>query len=213
MATETSEPQAWPTALPEVITLTSPRLVLRTSTLDDSPAMRDILSDAQTMAHLKSMHKDYTIAEMDARTAERAERQRRNLQIPLTVFHNGEVIGTSGFRDIDLVQRTAEWGAIIRADTQGRGFGQELLWVLLKYAFEELGIETIIICTAGANAPMRRTVEKLGIQQAKPDNLGKPGGPGDTLEDAVCYQTTRSEWPALKKIFEEKAKRWTTGAA
>ncbi|KAI8587264.1 acyl-CoA N-acyltransferase [Geranomyces variabilis] len=208
MSLATPTPKAWPTSLPNVITVTSPRLVLRTSTLDDSPALCDILSDPQTMVHLKSMLKDYTVAEMDARTIERVERQHRSLQIPLTVFHNDEVIGTSGFRDIDLVKRTAEWGTILRADTQGRGFGQELLWVLLKYAFEELGIESVIIVTAGANVPMRRVVENLGIKQAKPDTLGMPGGPGDTLEEPVCYQTTTSEWPVLKKTLERKLERW-----
>ncbi|KAJ3172169.1 hypothetical protein HDU88_006984 [Geranomyces variabilis] len=208
MSLATPTPKAWPTSLPDVITITSPRLVLRTSTLDDSPALCDILSDQQTMVHLKSMLKDYTVAEMDARTIERVERQHRALGIPLTVFHNDEVIGTSGFRDIDLVKRTAEWGTILRADTQGRGYGQELLWVLLKYAFEELGIESVIITTAGANAPMRRLVENLGIKETKPDTLGMPGGPGYTLEEPVCYEITPGEWPVLKKTLERKLERW-----
>ncbi|KAJ2999876.1 hypothetical protein HKX48_003296 [Thoreauomyces humboldtii] len=198
-------------SLPQTITIQTPRLVLRTTTSADSPRLGQIYSDPVTMSHLAFLLHDWTVEEVETRRLERAERQRRNVLIALTIVpvsDPDEVLGSCGCRFIDLVGRTAEWGCILDARKgHGRGYGTEVFRALVGYVVEELGIEEVMVTTAGKNRPMRSMMEKLEVPQCWPDGLGQPGKSGASIEDPVCYRVTSDLWPTLRAKLDRKMER------
>ncbi|KAJ3023469.1 hypothetical protein HKX48_002896 [Thoreauomyces humboldtii] len=203
-------PASFPTTLPTTITVTTPRLTLRTTVPADSARLCEVYSDPVTMLHLACMYQPWTVPEMDAKCEEKREKQSRHLCIPLTIVHTAtdRVLGTCGFRDIDLKARTAEWGCILDAEAGGMGYGTEIMLGLVGYVVEELGVEEVVVVTGAKNVAMRGMVERLGVPQVWPEYLGKPGQSGFGLEDPVCYMIKSGEfWTTLKAKLEAKMER------
>ncbi|KND01769.1 uncharacterized protein SPPG_03560 [Spizellomyces punctatus DAOM BR117] len=185
--------------LPPTLTLRGPRIILRTHEVQDYPVIRDFLSDPTTMTYLPGLLKEWTLEEVTERQESRVADQKKGLGLPLSVILPGDeetLIGTSGFRTLDLVKRCAEFGIILRTGFHGKGYAQEIMLVLFTYGFEDLGLEKIEIVTSQRNIPMRRCLERLSIREIGVMQWDDPGPMGD--EVAFGYAVLLSDWNDLK---------------
>jgi ribosomal-protein-alanine N-acetyltransferase len=76
---------------------------------------------------------------------------------------DGNIIGRVSIRDIDIEQKSANFGYWIHQNFQGKGFGTELLETLVKYCETELGIEKIVAETFTDNVASQKLLEKVGF--------------------------------------------------
>ncbi|TPX72711.1 hypothetical protein SpCBS45565_g00242 [Spizellomyces sp. 'palustris'] len=185
--------------LPPTLTLRGPRIILRTHESRDYPIIRDFLSDPATMTYLPGLLKEWTLEEVTERQEARVADQKKGLRLPLSVILPGEeesLVGTSGFRSVDLVKRSAEFGIILRRGFHGKGYAQEIMLVLFSYGFEELGLEKIEIVTSQRNIPMRRCLEGLSIREVGVMQWDDPGPMGH--EVAFGYAVLLSDWKDVK---------------
>ncbi len=102
-------------------------------------------------------------------------------------------IGTVTLRVTDRQRRSAETGLMIgETDCWGRGYAFEAWSLLLRWAFETLGLEEIGAGAVDGHAASVTVLRRLGFQAA-----GRLRKQGDGFDwDTTWYQLTRREWNA-----------------
>ena len=75
-------------------------------------------------------------------------------------------IGCTYIRDIDYINKKAEYGVFIgEADTRGNGIGKEALNLTVDYAFEKLGLHRIYARVLETNKPSLYSFLHSGFEQ------------------------------------------------
>jgi diamine N-acetyltransferase len=75
------------------------------------------------------------------------------------------LIGTTHWRHIDKVRRTAEYGIMIgEKDCWGKGYGTESTILMLDYAFTVLGLHNVLLSTYGYNERAVRAYTRAGFR-------------------------------------------------
>jgi RimJ/RimL family protein N-acetyltransferase len=133
----------------------TPRLVLRSWTPDDAPALLVIYSDSAVTEHIPHVYlKDLAAAE--AKIREMQQLEAANGCTLWAVDHGGELIGVCGFRTPE------ELGFAFRRDTWGQGYAREAGAACLRWA-EEHGVRRIVASTRSGNVASRRVLDRLGF--------------------------------------------------
>ncbi len=79
----------------------------------------------------------------------------------------------------------------------GQGLATEGARAIVRYAFDELGLEEIVSFTVPANLRSRRVMEKLGMKRDPADDFNHPRLPADhRLSRHVLYRLRRGDWNA-----------------
>lgn len=85
---------------------------------------------------------------------------------------NGKGIGSVYFRDIDRVNKTAEYGIFIGEEEElSKGYGSEACQLMVKYGFEQLGFQSITLRLLSENGQAKRTYEKAGFREIGRENI------------------------------------------
>jgi RimJ/RimL family protein N-acetyltransferase len=88
-----------------------------------------------------------------------------------------------------------EIGWRLRNDAWGRGLATEGARAAMNFAFEELGLSSLVSMTVPANTRSRRVMEKLGMAHDERDDFDHPLLPeGHPLRRHVLYRIDRSAW-------------------
>ena len=75
----------------------------------------------------------------------------------------GRMIGTCGFADIDIINGCGEIGYVLNPGVWGHGIAEEAAREVMRFGFEELGLERIEARYMIGNDASRRVMEKLGM--------------------------------------------------
>lgn len=107
----------------------------------------------------------------------------------------GEAVGSTSLFDIDHHNRRLEIGHTWLAPHARRtGINREAKTLLMRYAFETLGMERVQLKTDARNERAQRAIEALGAVREgvlrRHDVL-----PDGHIRDAVVYSILRHEWP------------------
>jgi RimJ/RimL family protein N-acetyltransferase len=87
-----------------------------------------------------------------------------------------------------------EIGWRLAADYWGRGLATEGARAVLKYAFDELALGSLVSFTVPANARSRRVMEKIGMTHDASDDFDHPNLPeGHPLRRHVLYRMRRDD--------------------
>lgn len=77
-----------------------------------------------------------------------------------------ELIGNTGFMEIDQIHRTAQIGIFIGEESdRGKGYGSEAMRLLLKFGFETLNLNNIMLRVFDFNKNAIACYEKLGFKK------------------------------------------------
>lgn len=149
----------------ELPVLESERLRLRPLTEADVPALFAIFSDPEVTRFWSSPPLE---AEADAATLLREihEEYARGelLEWGLERREAPGVIGTCSLMALSLPNRRGELGFALRRDAWGRGYVQEILPVLVAWAFGPLGLHRLEADVDPRNEASVRALERLGFQ-------------------------------------------------
>ena len=84
-------------------------------------------------------------------------------QFIITVRESGRGIGSVYLQKIDMEKKTAEFGIFIGEDDEhGKGYGTEAQQLIIRYAFEELGLNMLTLRVLEDNLAARTAYEKNG---------------------------------------------------
>lgn len=117
----------------------------------------------------KNKYKPYIYS--DAESDETVERYRKMGRIFLAVMLEGKPIGEVILKYIDWEQKHCTLGISMQSDTyKNKGYGTEAERQTLKFAFSELGMETVFADSLMGNKRSQHVLEKVGFQKIQQDD-------------------------------------------
>lgn len=127
------------------------------------------------------------------------------LQFAIELKENHKVIGSvelteakgERYPDCDMTN-SKEIGFLLSKDYWGCGIMPEAVKAVLKYAFEELGVEKIYISHAEKNTQSGRVQEKLGFKIIGKVKNYRKWIDGE-MTDSIMRCMTKGEWAELNK--------------
>ncbi|MBO9623281.1 MAG: GNAT family N-acetyltransferase [Sphingomonas sp.] len=133
--------------------------------------------------------------------------------LPFTVLDaEGRVSGTTRLMRMSEQHRRVEIGGTLYAPrVQRTGLNTEAKYMLLRHAFEVLGVNCVQIRTDFLNHASRRAIERLGARMdgVLRGHLILKGH----LRDSVVYSIIAHEWPGVRRNIELLMARYDGEAA
>jgi RimJ/RimL family protein N-acetyltransferase len=105
----------------------------------------------------------------------------------------GRYLGNAGLHNVDWSIRSFEIGYWLRDGAEGRGYAQEAVRRLTRFAFEDLGANRVEIRCDPRNERSRRVAERLGfpfegcLRNSRQDPEGRP-------RDTLVYALVPRDW-------------------
>lgn len=129
--------------------------------------------------------------------------------LPFAVIHKAsdQAIGCTRFRDICSKHLKLEIGGTWYAtDYQRSGVNLESKYLLLRHAFETLGMLRVQFKTDIRNSKSRQSLEKLG---AVAEGVLRRSAimPDGVIRDTLIYSILDSEWGSVKQRLEQRMQR------
>lgn len=128
--------------------------------------------------------------------------------VPFTTFDtNGRILGLTSYYDIVAdVPRLHIGFTWNRPSAHGSGTNAESKLLLLRHAFESLGVFRVGLTTQWVNFQSRAAIERLG---AKQDGVMRAMSRyrNGALRDSVEYSIIEPEWPAVRANLEARLAR------
>jgi ribosomal-protein-serine acetyltransferase len=108
------------------------------------------------------------------------------------ILDRGRLVGAIGLRVADDAQET-EVGYWLSAQAQGRGVITRATQALVRFSFEELRMDRVVILCASDNVRSRAVPERLGFT-LEGTLRRRDVVPGQEPRDQIVYSLLRSEW-------------------
>jgi RimJ/RimL family protein N-acetyltransferase len=106
-----------------------------------------------------------------------------------------EPIGVISLMNISEANDSAELSVIVgHPEDRHQGYGAEAIALILRYGFEDLGLNRVGLSVFEFNEDAISTYEKLGFR--KEGRLRKAVKRDDAFHDAILMGISRSEWEA-----------------
>lgn len=146
--------------------LDTPRLFLRSLTLDDVKAIHAIRSDPDAMRYIASgPQPDIEVTRERIRKMMDFQRWLGYSLWAVVLKESGEVIGDCGLIPLERKGPDVELGCHIRKDWWGRGYATEASKACLRYGFTALELDEIVAVIVPENLASRRLAEKCGMRE------------------------------------------------
>lgn len=173
--------------------LETERFVLRSLLAKDAESYLAIFSDPEVLRYYNLT----PLTSLDQAREEIAKKQQffeDNFLIRWAITRRGEdrLIGTIGFHRWEKEHLRAEVGYDVERDLWGHGVIGEVLPSVVRYGFEEMGLNRIAGLTVPENIPSKRILEKAGFQEEGilRQNYVIHGKP----TDALVLSLLREDW-------------------
>ncbi|MBB6235528.1 ribosomal-protein-alanine N-acetyltransferase [Pedobacter sp. AK013] len=162
--------------------LETDRLILRRLSLEDAPVIYQLRSDVE-VATLTGKAPFLHINEAIAYINKIDNLINNDESIYWVASYKGDqaMIGAACLWNFDIQNETVEMGYELLPEFQGKGIMVETITCVIKYAFEVMGIKTIVAFPSIDNPPSIKLLEKMGFEIA----------PGD-------YQNTHIDVPGMR---------------
>ena len=103
-----------------------------------------------------------------------------------------ELLGSVGIFDLPDDLSSGEIGYWAHPDARGRGVMTAAVGLVLRHAFETLGVQRVKAYAAHDNAASRHVLTASGMSEQGVERLGTVVAEGRV--DAVIYDVLRGEW-------------------
>ncbi len=137
-------------------------------------------------------HEEPALEKTEAFIRHQLERFIAGQALPTGIWYQGTLVGLISFNQIATNDKWAEIGYWLAEPYQGRGIVTRACQALVRYAFQELGLNRVQIRVAVDNARSRAIPERLGFTQE--GILRQAARVGDRFMDMVMYSILAEEW-------------------
>ena len=115
-----------------------------------------------------------------------------NKGLGIGIWYQGDLAGVVRYHEINWTNRSAELGYWLGAAFEGKGLVTTACQVMIHRAFNELGLNRVVINCAPENQKSRAIAEKLGFTQE--GILRQSDWLKDGFVDQVVYGMLANEW-------------------
>jgi RimJ/RimL family protein N-acetyltransferase len=139
------------------------RVVLRALTRDDMKRQVDFENEPQNAILDSGRPRPQTLEDLLAVYDKYAGKEQPN-RVDFAIEADGKYIGLCNLRDADLTDRRCELGiAIGDHDYWGKGYGREVIGLLLEYAFRHMNLNRVFLTTNSDNERAIRCYRACGF--------------------------------------------------
>lgn len=174
---------------------------LREERSDDAAFLAALRNDLDTQAWSKTLPPDYTVPMLTKRYEER-EFSYDPLQARFMIEEkaSGAVVGYIGYSGLER-RHAVSIGVMLAKSAWGKGYAEESNELLLRFLFEELGLQVVRLWTHSGNPRAIGLAEKVGFRvSARLHNAIFKGG---RLLDNVVMDQLREEFYARHPELED----------
>ncbi len=179
------------------------RLYLRPLEESDAEAMAAgySLETETMMERLRIPHSALAIESWIAKAYK--EQPPEDIAFGACLIENDRLIGDVTLFSIDYVNRTAETGSWINlTEDRGRGYGTEAKMLLLEYAFERLGLHTLMSYVWEPNTRSAAALLKQGYRPAGRRRFDNPKD--GVYKDGLLFDVLREDWLAAREALKAR---------
>lgn len=87
------------------------------------------------------------------------------IQFMIVLRKTNKTIGSVYLRDVNRIQRKAEYGIFIGEDEKGKGYGTQAARLMIKYAFEDMHLHKLYLRVFADNVRAISSYKKAGFYQ------------------------------------------------
>ena len=173
--------------------LTTERLILRPFRIEDAAEVQRLAGDyavAATTLRIPHPYEDGMFEQWFA-TLGPAFEKGEQIALAITARENGALFGAIGLT-LDAANQGAEIGYWIGKPYWGRGYATEAARALVRFGFEQLGLNRISARHFAHNPASGRVLQKAGLRREGylPQAIRK----WDQFVDLVLYGVVRQDW-------------------
>ena len=174
-------------------TIETPRVRLRWLEESDLDALYAIFSDARSMRFWSSpaMTERQQVVDLLARIHE-GFRARTLFQWGIERKEDARIIGTTTLFHLDAGNARAEIGYYLGSEHWGKGYMQESLKALVRFAFGELKLRRIEADVDPRNAASLKSLDRLGFKQE--GLLRERWNVAGEIQDTLFFGLLAREW-------------------
>lgn len=187
----------------EIPTLVTERLLLRPFMLSDAAEVQRLAGDftvADTTAAIPHPYPDGA-AEAWISTLENEFIKNRTLSLAITIKETRGLAGCVSIMDMDKTSNSGEIGYWIGKDFWGHGYCTEAALAIMKYGFENMGLNRIGAKHFARNPVSGKVMQKLGMKQE--GHLRQAFVKWGRHEDYVLYAILREDWVAGRRDIKD----------
>ena len=129
---------------------------------------------------------------LEEHKAKYAEPAKDETAAQFAVDVDGQLIGRGLLFAVDNLARNAEVGLALLPEFQGKGYGRDVLRVLVDYGFRSRNLHRIHLQTLSSNEAGLRAYRAVGFVEE--GRLREHAWVEGTYEDMVLMSVLRSEW-------------------
>lgn len=115
-----------------------------------------------------------------------------NKGLGIGIWYQGNLAGAVRYHEINWTSKSTELGYWLGVAFEGKGLVTRACQVMIDHAFNELGLNRVVISCAPENQRSRAIAEKLGFTQE--GILRQSDWLKDGFVDQVVYGILASEW-------------------
>ncbi|GAA4887621.1 GNAT family N-acetyltransferase [Streptomonospora salina] len=174
------------------VEIAGPRIRLRELAEGDAPGLERVYGDRDVTRHLTFPPRSpEQCADVVGSAMSHAAAEPRTIYLLAAVDGTDTLIGV-GRLGIDEHPHSGQIGFVLRADTRGRGVGGELVRLLLRLGFEELGLSRIWGARSPENAASQRVMAGAGmVEEGRIRRHVRSWG---AWRDSVVHAILDDEW-------------------
>jgi RimJ/RimL family protein N-acetyltransferase len=185
----------WPDArwVPlDAVTFDHHDVTLRIATKSDAGDLFEVLDDDGCWAHVAGRPQDVDDLKTTIANAPSVGRHM------WAVLRQGEIVGTTSFLDASVHDARLEIGSTMYSPSQwGSDLNPTCKFLLMSFAFGELGMGRVQLKTDIRNVRSRNAIERLGARHEGVLRRYQRRTDG-TVRDTVMYSVTAEDWPAVR---------------
>ena len=146
--------------------LTEPKVTIRPLRFGDEPAVQRYASD-ERVARTTTIPEPYPEDGAATFVKQAIEARRKSQGFSFAIVADGEMIGVVELGGIDWENRRIQCDYAIVSAHWGKGITTKAVALALRYAFHELGMETVRSACLGRNPASARVLEKNGFLETE----------------------------------------------
>lgn len=142
-------------------------IILRELKEKDAPFMLEWMHDADIQKSFKRRMTDSTIEDVleFIKKASSADAVSTGSSLHYAIADQAdEYLGTVSLKNIDLENGNAEFAIVTRKEAHGKGIGHEATILMLKKAFNEIGLQRVYLNVFSNNDAAIRLYERCGFR-------------------------------------------------
>ncbi len=173
--------------------LESKRLRLRNLTENDNENIYQLSKNPNVMRYIRNgevLTREQANADLNRRLRDNAQYEKQGMGFWIIEWKDSG--GFIGWMALKLLDQTNEYeiGYRILEEYWGQGITSEASRRVLRYAFEELGLERVVAVALPENTASWKVMEKIGMRHEKNGHFYD--------SDCVYYSIEKTEWLNLQ---------------